>query len=294
MMFLHVGENQTAQAPWTSWQWDPAIVSMLLLSGLLYLHGVRRARRAASRSVPATDVAAFLTGWLGLWLALVSPLHTLSEWLFSAHMTQHEILMLFAAPLLVLGRPLLPLIWALPKTWRRDAGETSRRPLIRKTWLVLTHPLGAWSIHAAALWVWHAPWLFEATLKSDFVHTLQHASFLGTALLFWWSLIHGGHGLMGYGAAALYVFTTSVHSSILGALLTFARTNWYPSYAITAPSLGWTALEDQQLGGIIMWVPASIVYLISGLALVAGWIRESERRVQQREQHAKGDLAPRR
>jgi putative membrane protein len=147
----------------------------------------------------------------------------------------------------------------------------------------LTNPLAAWAIHAAALWVWHAPQLFEATLRRDLVHTLQHVCFLGSALLFWWALIHGPQGLMGYGTAVLYVFTTSVHSGVLGALITFARTVWYPAYTQTTASWGLTALEDQQLGGLIMWVPAGLVYIVAGLALCAGWMRESERRVLKRE-----------
>jgi putative membrane protein len=220
---------------------------------------------------------------MALFVALVSPLHPLGEVLFSAHMTQHEILMLVAAPLLVLGRPLVPFLWALPKGWRRSAGAASRILVIRCTWLAITNPIAAWALHAATLWIWHAPSLFDATLHSDFIHTLQHISFLGTALLFWWSLIHSGAGAMGYGAGVLYVFTMSLHSSVLGALITFARTTWYPTYAQTTWTWGLTPLEDQQLGGLIMWVPAALVYIAAGLLLIAGWIRESERRVQRRE-----------
>jgi PQQ-dependent catabolism-associated beta-propeller protein len=118
-------------------------------------------------------------------------------------------------------------------------------------------------------------------LRSDLVHTLQHVCFLGSALLFWWALIHGPQGALGYGAAALYVFTTSIHSGILGALLTFAGRVIYPAYLESTASWGLSALEDQQLGGLIMWVPAGLVYIVAGLALCAGWLRESDRRVGQ-------------
>ncbi len=127
------------------------------------------------------------------------------------------------------------------------------------------------------------PALFDATLRSDLVHTLQHLCFLGSALLFWWALVHGPRDLAGYGAAVLYLFTTSVHSGVLGALITFAGSVLYPAYAGTTESWGLTALEDQQLGGLIMWVPAGLVYIFAGLALCAGWMRESERRVLRRE-----------
>jgi putative membrane protein len=274
--------------PYT-WGRDPFIIAGLALTAWLYWRGARRVWRESSergRSVRRSEAWAFCAGWLALFIALVSPLHPWGEVLFSAHMTQHEVLMLVAAPLLVLSRPLVPFLWALPAGWRSSVGAVGKKRGVRVVWRTLTNPLVAWAIHAVALWLWHAPALFQATLRSDFVHTLQHLSFLGSALLFWWALIHSPRGLMGYGAAVLYMFTTSVHSGVLGALITFAHTVWYPAYATTTPSWGLTPLEDQQLGGLIMWVPAGLVYIIAGLALTVGWMRESERRVQRREQRA--------
>jgi putative membrane protein len=226
---------------------------------------------------------AYAGGWGALFLALVSPLHPLGEVLFSAHMTQHEVLMVAAAPLVVLGRPVVAFLWALPVAGARRVGGWGKARWFQRAWGAVTNPLAAWAIHAFALWVWHVPALFEATLRSDFVHTLQHVSFLGSALLFWWALIHGPQGLMGYGAAVLYLFTTSVHSGVLGAFITFTGRLLYPAYAATTESWGLTPLEDQQLGGLIMWVPAGMVYVVAGLALMAGWMRESERRVLKRE-----------
>jgi putative membrane protein len=201
-------------------------------------------------------------------------------------MTQHELLMLVAAPLLVLGRPVVAFLWALPLGWARRVGRWGKATWFERTWRAVTNPLAAWAIHAVALWVWHVPALFQATLKSDLVHTLQHIFFLGSALLFWWALIHGPQGVIGYGAAVLYLFTTAVHSGVLGALITFAGSVLYPAYNETTTSWGLTALEDQQLGGLIMWVPAGVVYIIAGLALCAGWMRESERSVLRSEANA--------
>jgi putative membrane protein len=201
-------------------------------------------------------------------------------------MTQHEVLMLVAAPLLVLGRPLIPFLNALPVAAARHIGSYGRARWFQRGWRAITNQFVAWAIHAVALWVWHIPVLFEATLTSEWVHTLQHLSFLLSALLFWWALVHGREGWMGYGAATLYVFTTSVHSGLLGALLTFAPTVWYPSYVGLTTSWGLTPLEDQQLGGLIMWIPAGLVYVIAGLALFSGWLRESERNLLRRESNA--------
>ena|SRR5438067_7220793 len=115
-------------------------------------------------------------------------------------------------------------------------------------------------------------------LSSDLVHAAQHISFFGTALLFWWALLHRHGGRLGYGGAILYVFTTAIHTSVLGAWLTFSPRIWYPPYLQTAPSWHLTALEDQQLGGLIMWIPAGTLLTIVALFLLRKWMGLSEKR----------------
>ena len=284
-VFAHEGKPHKFSDLWFTWGRDPFVIAGLALTAWLYWRGLRRVWKesARGRGLRRWEAWCFAAGWLALFVALVSPLHPWGEVLFSAHMTQHEVLVLVAAPLLVLGRPLVPFLWALPERWRFKVGALGKEKRVRAAWSFLTNPLVAWAVHAVALWVWHVPALFQATLRSDFVHTLQHLSFLGSALLFWWALVHGRRGLMGYGAAVLYMFTTSVHSGVLGALITFARGVWYPAYANSTASWGLTPLEDQQLGGLVMWVPAGALYMIAGLALFVGWLREAERRVAKRE-----------
>ena len=130
--------------------------------------------------------------------------------------------MVLAAPLLVLGRPVSPMLWALPMRWRRRVGGWAKAAPVRDGWRVLKGPFAAWMLHALALWLWHLPGPYQATLRSEAVHTLQHASFLGTGLLFWWTVVHGREGRMGYGASVFYLFATMMHSGGLGALLTFS------------------------------------------------------------------------
>ena len=286
----HEGKPHTPRDLLTNWGLEPFVIASLALSAWLYFLGARRLWResAVGLGIRKWEAMAYAAGWLALFIALVSPLHPLGSVLFSAHMSQHEILMLVAAPLLVLGRPLIAFIWALPLNWRRKVGGAAKARPLQSVWRAVTNPFAAWLIHAFALWAWHAPSLFQATLESEFVHTLQHLSFLLSALLFWWALIHGRRGLMGYGAAVLYMFTTSIHSGVLGALITFSSSVWYPAYAATTSSWGLTPLEDQQLGGLIMWIPAGLVYIFAGLALFAGWLRESERRVLNRERALAG------
>jgi cytochrome c oxidase assembly factor CtaG len=262
------------------WAFDPGIVVPILLSGILYGIGALRLRRVNTKVVGAVEVACFFAGWLVLIIALVSPLHPWGSVLFSAHMTQHELLMLVAAPLLVLGRPMIPFLWAFPKTTARRLSTWTKAAAWQRLWRAITAPFVAWLIHAVVLWGWHVPFLFEATLESEWVHAAQHASFFGSALLFWWAILYGRERAFGYGAAVLYLFTTALHSSLLGALLTFARSVWYPVYNGTTLSWGLTALEDQQLGGLIMWVPAGLVYIIAALALFAGYLRESGNRAR--------------
>ena len=285
----HGGEPHDLHDLWRAWALDePFVIAGLVLTAWIYARGVRRLWKGshAGAGIRRWEAACFAGGWVALVVALVSPLHRWGSVLFSAHMTQHEVLMLVAAPLLVLGKPLAASLRALPLPWARALAATFNRPGWLRFCGVVTGAFAAWMIHAAVLWAWHLPSLFQATLDSELVHAVQHLSFLLSALLFWWALLHGRRHAVNYGLAVLYLFTTAIHSGILGALLTFARTVWYPAYAGKTASWGLTALEDQQLGGLIMWVPACAVYVFAGLVLFAAWLRESEARVLRREAQA--------
>ena len=256
------------------WSWEPWTVALLVLSGALYAIGIARLWRSAGagRGIARWQVASFAVANTALIVALLSPIDTMSEVLFSVHMVQHELLMLVAAPLLVFGRPLIAFSWALPAVAR----FFNRRIAL---WRVVSAPLVATALHALALWIWHIPSLYQATLRSDAVHAAQHASFLLTAALFWWALIYGRYGRIGYGVAVLYVFFTMAHSGALGALLTFSPNLWYPIYGPTTAKWGLDAIEDQQLAGLIMWVPAGLILIALGIGIFLAWLSEAERRV---------------
>ncbi|KAA6458588.1 cytochrome c oxidase assembly protein [Acidobacteria bacterium AB60] len=260
-----------------SWSWEPAIVVPLLVLLALYVAGMCR-RGGVSRL--RWRHASFLAGWLTLFFALTSPIHELGEQLFSAHMLQHEVLILISAPFLSAAHPGVTCLWALAPRHRSEAGRwmkaIERSPVVQS----VTAPLNAWVLEAVALWAWHIPFLYQAALTSDWMHAAQHLSFLGTAVLFWSALYGVGRTAMSFGSATLYVFGTAVHCSALGALLTFSSVLWYPAYSTTTVRWGLTPLQDQQLGGVIMWVPSGIVFLVIALALVARWLAESDRRVR--------------
>jgi cytochrome c oxidase assembly factor CtaG len=262
------------------WTWEPFTVALLCVSAAVYALGVRAlwTRAGTGRGVTRWQAASFALGLLTLGISLLSPLAWLSDILFSAHMTQHEALMLVAAPLLVLGHPLIAALWAAPAAWRDAWSDATGRPRVAAAWQALTGPLAVFLLHAIAIWVWHIPRFYEAALGHDGIHALQHATFVVTAALFWWGMIHGRYGRRGYGVAVLYVFLTAVHTSVLGALMTVAPGVWYPGYAETATAWRIDPLEDQQLAGLLMWVPSGVVFIVFGLALFAAWLGESDRR----------------
>ena len=253
------------------WSWEPVTLALLAISATLYALGASHMR--------TRNTIAFFGGLLTLFIALISPLDHLSEELFSAHMVQHELLIIIAAPLLVLGRPLLAFLWAFPAKWRLELGQLAATPPVAGSWRFITGPFVVTVLHALALWIWHLPSWYEATLRSDFIHALQHSSFLFTAALFWWALIHGRYGRMGYGVAVMYVFVTAAHTGALGALIAFSPHLIYPIYAATTARLGLDPIEDQQLAGIIMWIPAGVLMTTVAVALFAAWLGEAERRV---------------
>lgn len=274
---MHVGTEALHH-----WDLQPLVIGPLFASAAFYAAGLVRLwnRAGAGRGLSAWSAASFAAGWLTIAVALVSPVAWLSEILFSVHMTQHMLLMLVAAPLLAFGQPLLAWLWALDRGRRERVAGACRGPGVMRIWHLLTAPLAVFLLQGTALWIWHLPALYELALRHDSVHAAQHLSFVVAGSLFWWAMVHGRYGRMGYGLAVLYVFLTAVHSGALGALLTVAPTPWYGAYVRQADAWRVDALADQQLAGLLMWVPAGVVFIVFGLALFAAWLGEAERRVR--------------
>lgn len=260
--------------------WDA--LPLLTIGGafLLYTLGLTRLWRSAGPGVGLGfgQVSCFLLALGTLALALLSPLDGWSDRLFSAHMAQHELLMVVAAPLLILGRPLTAYLWALPQGGRARLGHWLQRPAVQATWYFLSAPLFVLLLHAVVRWLWHVPLLFEAAMRDERLHAFQHFTFFLSAALFWWALVHGRYGRAGYGLAVLFVFATAIHTSILGALISVAPRLIYAIYEQRARLAGWQPLEDQELAGLIMWIPSGLLFLITALALFAAWLGEAERR----------------
>ena len=225
--------------------------------------------------------ACFALAVATLVLALASPLDTLSDRLFSAHMVQHELLMLIAAPLLALARPLGVYVWALPARRRQALVGLLQRPRSAALLHVLGAPLLAVLVHGVTRWIWHVPALFEACLQNEALHGVQHATFFFSALWFWWTILQGGYGKLGYGASVLFVFATALHGGALGVLISLGRAPLYPSHAARTAAAGGDALLDQQLAGLIMWVVAGTLLTAVGLGLFLAWLGHAGRRGRQ-------------
>jgi len=249
----------------------------LVLMAAFYGIGVVRVWRSAGtgRGIRYWQLGSFIAGWLTLVGALSPPLDEWSEALFAAHMVQHELLMVVAAPLIAFGSPLIAFAWTFSGT---KGSSRIVAPFARSAGLLSAAV--ACGLHAIALWLWHLPTLYDAALANESVHALQHLSFFGTGVLFWWVLANGRYGRAGYGAAVLYVFATGLHSGFLGALIALSPHVLYAPYEGAQSLWDLSPLEDQQLAGVIMWVPASVIFAGAGLAFLLAWLRESGRRVE--------------
>lgn len=257
------------------WTFDPWIMTPLMGFGALYAAGITRLWRRSGRARRwlAWRAAAGVAGWLALVGALASPLHALGERMFTFHMIEHEVLMAVAAPLLVAARPLAGVLWALPVRAGRAAHAMVAAKPARALWGWLTQGANATVLHAVAIWGWHVPVLFDAAVTNPLLHRLQHLSFFLTAVLFWWSVLWRS----GRGVATWHLFATMMHTAVLGALMALAPRVLYTVQTQTAASWGMTPLEDQQLAGILMWIPAGTIYAGAALAMAALWISQSSR-----------------
>jgi putative membrane protein len=281
LAFAH-GDNVKGHEP--LWTFDPWIVVPLALSGALYALGASGLwiRIGLGRGVRFAQALCYGIGWLTLAGALISPLHWLGERLFTAHMIEHEIVMAVSAPLMVAARPSGALLWALPRQLRLMFARFAQAAASRAVWNWLTGAGTATLIHGVAIWAWHAPLLFDAAVSNVGVHRLQHLSFFATAVLFWWSMLWRSD----FGVAAWHLFITMLHMSVLGALMALAPRVLYGEQTAKAADWGLTPLQDQQLAGIVMWVPAGTIYAGAAIVMMALWISRSSANLRQ------GDAIP--
>jgi putative membrane protein len=262
----YCGPAPSPASLWLSWNLDPVLIGGLVAIAGLYHFGCARLEREG-RKLGSREQAAFYSGWLVTSLALVSPLCPLSVSLFAARVGQHMILTLVAAPLVVAGKPAEPLaaafgVAAAHGRWTRQT------------------PLPAAAVFAVLLWFWHAPAPYAATFTSTFIYWAMHLSVFGVALWLWHALLESRNGSVIAKLAS--GFFSSAQMGFLGALITLAPRAVYAPHALTTGAWGLTPLEDQQLGGIIMWIPGCLIFLVFALLALAPALREAESQAYRR------------
>ena len=255
----------------STWIVRPEVAAPLLIVAGAYAIGWWQLRRRGG-SVSGWGVAASAGGWLSVLVALSTPLDRLAHASFAAHMVQHLLLIVCAAPLLLLADPFAALCWALPAPVRSHAGRLLRpgTPL-RTLWRGLTTVWVAWLAHVAAVWLWHLPSAYDAAVADRVVHDVEHLAFFGTAVLFWWPIAQPAPRLRvptAYGIRVGYLVLSALQGALLGLLLAMSRESWYRAY----PSA-----EDQSLGGLVMWGIGGAVDMLAVLILVGCYLGSQDR-----------------
>jgi putative membrane protein len=294
----HSGPPPVPETLWSTWNVDVLIIFGLTLANWAYIRGTRAiwSRAGRGQGIRYWQFAAGLTGFFAIAVALLSPLDPLSSALFSAHMVQHMLLVAVAPPLLILGDAGVASLWALPRVWRRKIARLWRGTgPMNGIWDAIARPIPVLVIHVLVLWAWHVPALYDAAIRSQLIHVVEHVTLAGTGLLFWWLVIQRGRqAAVGHGLGLLMIFGLVIQKTALGALITFSPNAWYSEHLATTTAWGLTPAEDQQLAGAIMMGPWGLIYLIAAVTVFAGWLRAIERSVDRNERIDDGYLSNRR
>jgi len=257
-----------------AWSWPLWPAVGLVVAGTLYLRGWRALQPTRARELPRWRAVCFFLGLLALWIALASPIDALDDFLLSAHMLQHFILMSVVPPLLVLGAPLVPMLRGLPRWMVRGLRPLFASRALHKLAHALAHPGVAWLLMNVAYLGWHVPQAFELTLRSEAWHNTEHMCFLFTSIAFWWVVIEPWPSRRRWSRWMVipYLLTADVVNTILSAVLTFSGKVLYPSYAAAERISSLTPLKDQILAGAEMWVLNSLVFLVPVAVIVVGML----------------------
>lgn len=254
---------------------------LIVIAVFAYARGVVRIRRdvGSDRVVSRSQTGAFALA-IVLFVTILSPqVDDVTDALFSAHMAQHLVLMLFIPPLLVWSRPLLVTIWGLPRAWRKDFATSTVVHWLRSAVWVLMHPLSVATLFLGTFSFWHLPRPYAWSLENEWVHTFEHLSFVITAFMFWTLVIEpSGRRRMEFIPTMLFVAAIAVLSGLPGALMILSPVTLFKAHGNAAMAWGLTPLEDQQIAGLIMWIPAGIFFLIPIAWLFVKSLQVAERR----------------
>ncbi len=267
MVLAHLTE--ATQSLWLRWNFSPSLVLGIAVLVVAYFYAARRHEQTKpDERLTTLQISLFVTSVVVLVFALLSPLDALGDdYLFSAHMVQHMLLAVVFPPLFVLSIP----SWMIEPLFRKPAARTAAK------WIA--HPVIAFTLLNADLWLWHAPALYDATLSNETLHIFEHLSFIVFGVIFWLPICGPSRVFPRVAplVGVLYLFLGCQPMVVLGALLTFAATPFYAPYVSAPRILGSTPLGDQQLGGLIMWLPTNIPYIIALSIVFIRWVALADR-----------------
>jgi putative membrane protein len=282
--------NPELRATLLSWDLRLEVIIVLALAGFLYSLGWWRLRKRSRvhqnrnrwRAGAAWRPVLYISAILLLAIALMSPIDVLGGQLLTMHMVQHLLLVMIVPPLLLLANPLPFLLWGSPYEVRTGVSRllspnAKFRYYLRRT----TGPGLVWLMFVIVYWGWHDPNAYNLALQSDFVHDLEHLTFFLVSMLFWWHVIGAGpriHRPLSPAGRFVYVLTAIPPNMLAGLAIVFATGPIYSYYEAMPRIWGLSVMEDQQIGGVIMWVPGSMMYIIAALILASRWLQEEERK----------------
>ncbi len=283
-----------------SWDWKIEVIIVLALAGTLYSRGwwqlrqrsrnqrqrYRRGVRSRWRLAVTWRLVAYWGGLFFIALALLSPIDALGQQLFFMHMVQHLLLIMIAPPLLLVANPMPFVLWGLPTGLRHRVGGLFSQALhresgFRRTLRAATQPGIIWMVWVIALIGWHDPGMYNAALRFEWVHNVEHLTFFIASMLLWWHLtgagprVHKQFGLLGRIGLVISVVPPNM---LTGVVLAFAESGYYSYYEAVPRLWGFDVLTDQQLGGVIMWVPGSMMYIVAALILIGHYLSQEDRK----------------
>jgi putative membrane protein len=262
------------------WSLPPLVLAGLALPVALYSIGMYGTSKQRPSLLPdRMHIAAFFAGIVFVFIALCSPVETLGDTIFSMHMVQHVILMMVAPPLLVWSYPWPMFCAAFSPDWRQQIAQAWTFTRLDRLAAFIMHPVVVWILFCGSFVFWHLPFPYDLGLNYELAHLLEHASFFFTALAFWTLIIEpSGQRRLGYAATLLYLVVTVIISDMPGALMVLSPRPLYPIHAAGAESWGLSLMQDQQLAGLIMWIPAGAIYIAAAIWLFLKLLQSSEER----------------
>lgn len=262
--------------------WDfssPPALLLLLLAGTYIVGSIRLSMRTRADRNFRAKFAAGLAGFALLAFALAGPLDIYAKDLFASHMSQHIVIFMFAAPLLLIARPMSAYIWAFPLPLRTGAGAAlTETAIVIRILRLLTHPAVALTLFLGVLYGWHMPAAYNASLENEWLHLLMHFTMFASAVLFWWPIIGPPpiRTRLSYPQRMVFLLLAVTPTALLAAIITLSKSVLYEFYLGSPGHFGWSPTEDQRIGGLLMWIPGNFVYLTALTVLFFKWFNEEE------------------